>query len=42
MKKKLNGLSENMEVLSTKNYNFLLGRTYFTGDDRYQNFLAFA
>ena len=24
-----------------KGYNFLLGRTYFIGDDVYQNFLVF-
>ena len=30
-----------MKLLSTKGYNFLLGGTYFTGDDDYQHFLVF-
>ena len=36
-KNELNELSEKVKVWSTKGYNFLLGRTCFTGNDGYQN-----
>ena len=32
-------LLERVKLFSTKSYNFSLGRTYFTGNDGYQNFL---
>ena len=38
---KLNQLSEKVKLIKTKGYSFLLGRTYFTGDDGHQNFLVF-
>ena len=38
---KLNQLSEKVKLIKTKGYRFLLGRTYFTGDDGHQNFLVF-
>ena len=38
----LNELSEKVKLLSTKRYNFLLGRMYFTGDDGYHFSSAFA
>ena len=28
--------------ISEKEYNFLIGKMYFTGNDGYQNFLVFA
>ena len=33
--KKLNNLTEAVKLISTKGYNFLLVRMYFTGDDDY-------
>ena len=38
---KLNELLEKVNLLSTKGYNFFLGRTYFTGHNGCQNFLVF-
>ena len=39
--KKLTDLTKKVEHISQKRYDLLLGRMYFTGDDGYQNFLAF-
>ena len=33
----VNDLSEKNKLLSTKDYNFFLGRMYLTGDDSFQN-----
>ena len=33
----LNELSKKVKLLSSKDYSFLLGRIYFTSDDRFQN-----
>ena len=38
--KKLNDLLEKVKLLSTKGYNFFLGRMYFTGDDDFQKMLT--
>ena len=35
-------LTNKVAQISKKEYRFLLGRMYFTGDDGYQNFLVFA
>ena len=40
--KKITALTNKFEQISEELHNFLLGRMYFTGDDSYQNFLAFA
>ena len=40
--KKLTDLRNKVTEISEKGYNFLLDRMYFTGNDGYQNFLAFA
>ena len=40
-KKKLNDLTKNIAQKSGKEYNFLLGRNYFRGDDGSQNCLVF-
>ena len=37
MEKKLNDLSKQIKLSSKKDYNFFLGRIYFTGDDGLQN-----
>ena len=37
-----NESSGKVKSLSAKGCNFLLGRTYFTGNDSYQKFLVFA
>ena len=39
--KKITALTNKFEQLSEESHNFLLGRMYFTGNDSYQNFLAF-
>ena len=39
--KNVNELSEKVKLLSTKGYDCLLGRTYFTVNGSYENFLVF-
>ena len=39
--KKITALTNKFEQLSEESHNFLLGRMYFTGNDSYENFLAF-
>ena len=41
LRKKLTSLTNKAQI-SEKEYNFLLGRMYFAGDNGYQNFLVFA
>ena len=40
--KNLTDLTKTVAQTLEKGYDFLSGRTYFTGDDGYQNFLAFS
>ena len=42
LKRKITALTNKFEQISEELHNFLLGRMYFTGNDSYQNFLAFA
>ena len=39
--KKLTDLTKKVAQISERGYDGLLGRTYFTGNDGYQNFLVF-
>ena len=41
MEKKLNDLSKQIKLSSKKDYNFFLGRIYFTGDDGLQNMFVY-
>ena len=37
----VNNLSEKIKLLSTKDYNFFLGRMHFTGDDGLKNMFVY-
>ena len=39
--KKLSDLTKKVAQISEKDYDFLLGTSYFTGNDGYQNYLVF-
>ena len=39
--KKLSDLTKKVAQISEKGYDFLLGTSYFTGNDGYQNYLVF-
>ena len=41
MEKKLNDLLKQIKLSSKKDYNFFLGRIYFTGDDGLQNMFVY-